>query len=214
MHSGISALASAIIGKTPYYGMHLKENRLPSLCIDLKEKLKDTAEYAALGYYVGKSFGGIPIFKGLKPSIEEIKALGAALAINSVPMFYLSDTAHDVTEIEVGMEEINETYEDLSTTEEAEIICIGCPHSTMKEILEVLKARPKKEVWIFTSRQNKNMVEVKQDNIKVIADTCMVVSPLEDLGISSIGVNSAKAAFYSKNFSKIDVKFDSLENLI
>jgi predicted aconitase len=42
----------------------------------------------------------------------------------------------------------------------------------------------------------------------------MVVSPLEELDVTSIGVTSAKAAFYSSNLSKLGVKFDSIENLI
>jgi len=71
-------------------------------------------------------------------------------------------------------------------------------------------------VWIFTSRQVKELAEryIKNENIKIIADTCMVVAPLEELGIKCIGVNSAKAAFYSTNLSKISVRFDSIENLL
>ncbi len=38
--------------------------------------------------------------------------------------------------------------------------------------------------------------------------------PLEEVGIRSLGTNSAKCAFYSQNLSRLETRFDTLENLI
>jgi|Deesub1362A_J573_1020465.scaffolds.fasta_scaffold00151_61 hypothetical protein len=217
--SGVSALASALIGEAPCYGLHLDENRNPTITIEVDAELKNQSDYAALGYYVGKSFGGIPLFKGIKPGMEEMKALGAALAVGSISMFYVDGITYSGSalgdKINVGIEELRNSYESLTNTEDVDVVCVGCPHYSLKEIQEVLQAKPSRDIWIFTCRQNKVLFEKKLDeNIKIIADTCMVVSPLEDLGISSIGVNSAKAAFYSANLSGLKVRFDSLENML
>jgi hypothetical protein len=217
--SGVSALAGALIGKIPCYGLHLEKKRRPTFHVRVKAKLRDQADYAALGYYVGKNFDGIPLFDGLKPSVEDMKALGAALAVGPISMFHIKgvtpgDADFKGERIEVGEEELEEVYEELNTSEEADVICIGCPHCSIREIREIIKAKPKREVWVFTARQNKALLEGYSKNIKVISDTCMVVSPLEDLGISSIGVNSAKAAFYSINLSGLGVRFDTMEKLV
>ena len=42
----------------------------------------------------------------------------------------------------------------------------------------------------------------------------MVVAPIEELDYEVIGVNSAKAANYVPNMCKLDVVYDTVENLI
>ena len=48
---------------------------------------------------------------------------------------------------------------------------------------------------------------------KIVADTCMVVSPIEKL-FSTTAVNSAKAAHYLPGFCKQKVIFKSMEELL
>ncbi|HDM25532.1 MAG TPA: DUF521 domain-containing protein, partial [Thermoplasmatales archaeon] len=51
---GPSALAAAICGITPNYGLHLDENREPNVLINVEAKLEYQSDYGALGYTVGK----------------------------------------------------------------------------------------------------------------------------------------------------------------
>src|SRR4030042_1553930 len=70
-----SALAAGIIGKTPEYGLHIKENRKGTTLFDVKASLKDEFDYTLLGYYVGKAVGyGIPVLTGIPrpPNTEEL----------------------------------------------------------------------------------------------------------------------------------------------
>ncbi|MEA1944506.1 MAG: aconitase X catalytic domain-containing protein, partial [Euryarchaeota archaeon] len=78
---GPSALAAALLGRTPNYGYHLNENRLPSIAINVEGELCGT-DYGALGYIAGGIVGSrIPIFSLESiPSNDERKALGAAMA--------------------------------------------------------------------------------------------------------------------------------------
>lgn len=222
VESGVSALASAIIGKTPYYGLHVKENRKPTFEVTVEASLEDMSDYAAMGYVIGQEQDGIPLFKGITPTRDDMKLMGAALATGSIPMFHVEGVTPECIKEEklerrkFGQEELKEAHDMLNTTEDPDIICIGCPHCSVNEAMDVIKADPKREVWIFTARQNKPLLErhAKGKNVKIICDTCMVVSPLEDLGIESVGVNSAKAAFYCRNLSGLDVRFDSLRRLI
>ena len=49
---------------------------------------------------------------------------------------------------------------------------------------------------------------------KIISDTCMVVSPIEEMGFKVVGVNSGKAANYLPNLCGCRVVFGSLKELI
>ena len=65
---GPSALAAAIIGKTPCYGLHLDKNRVPQMVIDVHTDTSEweIADFGALGFHAGKLAGNrIPYFRGI-----------------------------------------------------------------------------------------------------------------------------------------------------
>ena len=49
---------------------------------------------------------------------------------------------------------------------------------------------------------------------QIVADTCMVVSPIEDMGYKTTGVNSGKAGNYLPGFCKQNVCFTNLDKLL
>src|SRR5512135_700920 len=51
---GPSALAAALVGKTPCYGYHLDENRRPTHLIVVDARLPDNNDFGALGIVIGK----------------------------------------------------------------------------------------------------------------------------------------------------------------
>lgn len=221
--SAITALASAIAGKTPLYGLHLLENRMPTFKVNVDANLESVHDYSSLGYYVGKHFDGIPLFTGVKPGVEGLKALSAGLATGRVSMFHIDGLTPDKYESPAGSEQTDftstekkEVIDELNTCDDPDIICIGCPHCTKAEIDEVIRMNPSKEVWVYTSRGYKKMFQdrVKNDNIKLVSDTCMVVQPLEEMGIKSLGTNSTKCAYYSRGLSGLDVRFAEIDELL
>lgn len=233
---GPSALAAAICGLTPNYGLHLGENRKPNFLVKVNAELKNSSDFGALGCYVGKIVkNGIPYFQGIKSAdVDQLKALGAAMAASGAVALYhvegitpeakLMDVSGLQT-IEVGEEELKETYEKLNTGKDPDIIILGCPHASLKEISMLankLQGRNlKKPIWICTSRLIKEaakkmgLVEtIEKAGGKVVADTCMVVSPIERMGFKTVGVDSGKAASYLPGFCKQAVVFKSVDELI
>ena len=49
---------------------------------------------------------------------------------------------------------------------------------------------------------------------KLVADTCMVVSPMEEMGYKNTGVNSAKAVKYLPTMCQQKVHFAKLKDLL
>lgn len=233
---GPSALAAAICGLTPNYGLHLDENRKPSYLIEVKAELKSTSDFGALGYHVGKIVRDkVPYFRGIKGAdVDQLKALGAAMAASgAVALYHVEGITPEawmmdpekLEKIEVGEQELREAYERLNTGSDPDIVILGCPHASLKEIatladkLEGKKLR--KPLWICTSRATKEAATrmgltetIEAAGGRVVADTCTVVSPIERMGYRTIGVDSGKAANYLPGFCKQQVVFKSLDELL
>lgn len=238
---GPGALSAAICGRTPNYGYHLDQGRVPNLLVEVETPLVGS-DYGALGYLVGKAVGnGVPYFKLLdkeqiKPQVNQLKALGAALASSgAVALYHMENTTPEYMEatqhtgnlekLTITRNDLNNTREKLSTSQNPDLVCLGCPHASLEEIKEVaLKLDGKKlanQLWVCTSISVKaasdrigytEMIETAGGH--VVCDTCMVVAPIEDMGFKVIGVDSAKAANYVPSMCGLEVVFDDWENLI
>jgi predicted aconitase len=214
---GPSALAAAILGRTPCYGLHLVKNRSPGLLIAVEDAPADADEswFGALGYIAGKIAGNrIPIFTGIRPNKDQLKNLGAAMAATgAVALFHVQEitpearifnyeTAH-LEQFTVTAAEVRDQYGEA----EPEAVAIGCPHCSEEELARIadyLKGcTVKLPLWIFAareviSRSGDAIRAIEQSGGRVYADTCMVVSPaLERYG--TIMVSSGKALSYVPN---------------
>jgi predicted aconitase len=209
---GPSALSAALIGKTPNYGFHLDENRKPVVSIIVEAELHDS-DYGALGYIVGEMVGDkVPLFKlKSKPSKDELKSLGAAMAASgAVALYHVEGVTPEAGKYEALKEKI--TIEESQIKEvyskgEPDLIAFGCPHSSVSELERLERLlngkKVKKEVWICTSRAIKNkhpelIKRIEKSGAKVFCDTCMVVSPASER-FTCMMVNSGKAHKYVPN---------------
>ena len=236
---GPSALAAAITGRTPEYGLHLPENRKGQVNIEIKAE--KPLNFALLGNAVGRKVGGqIPYFTNLKdfdPSEDLLKHLGAAMAASgAVAMFHAGELTLEYREgyspkaskITITEKELEETQRLLNTAngEIPDVIAVGCPHLSFEEIrsiallLESMPAHRKKNLpglWLFTSRGVKERaaeyVEIIEKYGMVIADTCMVVAPLDEL-FTTTATNSGKAAQYLPSFNSQRVVFLDIQTLL
>jgi len=233
---GPSALAAAICGRTPNYGLHLWEKRQPTVKINVDVNLDFSSDFGALGYFVGKQVKNkIPYFTGIKDAnTDQLKALGAAMAASGAVALYHAENLTpeaDLVEkdgletINVSKKELDETYEKLNSGRDPDIVILGCPHASLREIstlADKLKGKHlKKPVWICTSRMMKEAADrmgfteiIEKAGGNIVADTCMVVSPIERMGYKTTGVNSGKAANYLPGFCKQDVVFANIDKLV
>lgn len=233
---GPSALAAAVCGKTPNYGLHLWENRQPNVIIKVESNLEFASDFGALGYYVGKQVKNkIPYFKGIhNADTDQLKALGAAMASSgAVALYHAEQLTPEASLVKkdkletiiVGKNELSDTYEKLNSGRNPDIVILGCPHASLREIsalADKLKGKQlKKPVWICTSRMMKEAADrmgltniIEAAGGQVVADTCMVVSPIEQMGYTTTGVNSGKAANYLPGFCKQKVVFTDINKLI
>lgn len=229
---GPSALAAAIIGKTPEYGLHRVAERKPQVVVTVEGAAEwdETALYGALGYHAGKSIGDrIPLLRGLRPKRDQLKALGAAMAASgAVALFHIEGITpearifgYDLS----GLEAITvEPGEIMSLMQEIPVdaVALGCPHCSSEELRKIAGLLEGRRVtvplFVFAARKvieatPEAVAAIERSGGRVYADTCMVVSPaLEKYGV--IMVNSGKAFAYVPNMCGATVRIGTTEGCI
>jgi len=233
---GPSALAAAICGVTPNYGYHRDENRHPHYIVKVNAPLEFSSDFGALGWFVGKIVKDkIPYFTKIKEAgTDELKALGAAMAASGAVALYHAEgltpearwaKTDGLQIIDFGEKELKETYAKLSPAKDPDLIVIGCPHASLKEIALVASLvegkHLKKPLWVCTSRVMKDAARrmgfaaiIENAGGKIVADTCMVVAPIEEMGFKTTAVNSGKAASYLPGHCKQNVMYGRVQDLI
>lgn len=215
---GPSALAAAITGLTPHYGLHLDENRRGTIRVNVTASVEGY-EYSILGDHLGRLLGtGVPAIHGIDGSEDELKALGAGMATSSdITLFHIqgltpewetTDSPH-LEVVDIDNTDIDEAKAHLLSADDYELIAFGCPQLSERELEEVadlMEAEvPKVPVWVFTSRLVEERAERAIKRIRrmggtVVFDTCPEVTPL-DLIARDVGSPAAKAAVYLPSLS-------------
>jgi predicted aconitase len=233
---GPSALAAAFVGKTPCYGLHLDENRAPNIHVEVNASLKKVSDWGALGYSVGKKAENkIPYITGIKNAeLDELKSFCASVVTyGSKPLFYMQGITpgaenHQPPKEKVTVEDgdIKEAYENINDdVTDIELVCIGCPHCSIKEIAEIAellkgkKTSPSTEFWVATSRSAKQLADargyteiIERAGGKFACDTCMAVAPLKGR-FKSVATTSAKGCYYSRHNNML-TKMGSIKECI
>jgi predicted aconitase len=233
---GPSALAAAFVGKTPRYGLHLDENRAPDIRCHVAAELRKTSDWGALGCCIGKKAENkIPYITGIEDAdLDELKSFCASVVTyGSKPLFYMKGITPGSEKYQLPKEtitierrDLEEAYrsinDDFSTVD---LVCIGCPHCSIKEIAEIaelLKDRrvsPSTEFWVACSRSVKQIADarsyteiIEKAGGKFACDTCMAVAPLKGR-FRSVATTSAKGCYYSRH-NKMLTKMGDLKECI
>jgi predicted aconitase len=235
---GPSALAAAITGRTAAYGLHLDENRLARYLVDVRCPLRSEADLGALGYLIGQKVrNAVPYLTlpSFHPSILPLKTLGAAMAASgAVALYHVAGVTPEARHANMlapdaqrmVIADLSPAYAALNApVEKIDLVSIGCPHASLEEIAEIARAvegkRLQAALWITTARQIKEkaaeagyMATIEAAGGRLVADTCLVVAPIDALGFRTLATNSAKMAFYAPSHSGLQVRFGPLEQCL
>lgn len=229
---GPGALAAAIIGKTPEYGLHLVGARVPQVVVRVEggTLMEDPAHLGALGYHAGRLVGSrIPLFEGIRPGRDHLKALGAAMAASgAVALFHVAGITPEARIFSYdteGLEVIPVEFDEVSACMKkvpVDAVALGCPQCSpgeLSRIADLLEGRTVQiPLFVFTSRDVATrhpgvVAAIEASGARVYADTCMVVSPaMEQFG--TLMVNSGKAFAYVPGMCGAAVRLGTTEECI
>ena len=187
--SGLSALATALTGYAPAWGLHLESNRKPNIRVVVDCALETLSDYSVLGDWIGKNakpewdlpFGPMPYVQGLDDSISfaRKKALTAAAANYGTPMMWVEGHTTPPTEsidsiewqgtLRFTQSDLDERYRELSPQGRVDLVVIGCPQASLEEMrmtaaalrthMEFGESVPDQRLWVFTSQENHALAE-------------------------------------------------------
>ncbi|MDP6856175.1 MAG: aconitase X [Candidatus Thalassarchaeaceae archaeon] len=176
--SGLSALATALTGWAPKWGLHLPENRIPNLIVNVDAIMEDSTDWSVLGDWIGAQrssewkmpWGPMPVIRGLpeNPSFEMMKALTAAAANHGCPMLWIEEEGVDLSKSQSTLifneKSLAERYLELAPKGVVDLVVIGCPQASIGEVrataaavrtqMELGSRIPGQRLWVFTSSYN------------------------------------------------------------
>ncbi|MFC1990989.1 aconitase X [Chloroflexota bacterium] len=176
-----SALAAALTGRIPYWGLHLDENRLGKIQVRVTAKMNEVADYGLLGHWTGGACQeNTPVFTGIPASVtpwSDLKMLSGGMALLTPPAIFhaVGVTPEARTEeqafggkkpldvVEFGEKEKKATIEYLSKakTKDVNWVAVGCPFFSVSEFRELAglmdgkKLNSNVSMWVCTSRPMK-----------------------------------------------------------
>ena len=166
--SGLSALATALTGFAPKWGLHIPSNRMPNILVKVTCELENLSDWSILGDWIGKqvrpdwdlSWGPMPFIQGLpdQVSFASKKALTAAAANYGCPMLWAEGHSADppldkdqdgqwqppdqgwAGVLEFSEADLLQRYADLAPQGQVDLIVIGCPQASIEEIRRTASA--------------------------------------------------------------------------
>ena len=198
--SGLSALATALTGWAPKWGLHLEANRIPNIHVQVECELSYIADWSVLGDWIGKQiqphwklpWGMMPHITGLPDyiSFEQKKALTAAAANYGCPMLWAEGVSPAPPEYQpegslvFTESDLMGRYTDLAPTGQVDLVVIGCPQASVGEVrttaaavrtrMELGLKIPDQRLWVFTSGHNHDLLE-QEGTLAVLEEAGAVI---------------------------------------
>jgi predicted aconitase len=230
---GPSALAAAIVGKTPAYGLHLEENRAATIHVEVKARMRSATDFGALGYVVGtRAQGEVAYLSGIAhASVDDLRSLCASLpTYGGQPIVHLEDLTpvrqkKPKRTIVVRPTDLDEAIRAMSDdVRHVDFVALGCPHASIAEIADIAALlrgkRVKADLWVATARPTKLLADlrgytavIEQAGGRLVCDTCMAVAPLRGR-FRTCATTSAKGCYYARGHNGMKTRLGTLAQCI
>jgi len=228
--SSLSALASAITGKAPDSGLRNTEMRNPKVIVNVRKKLRNELDFAILGYFAGKIDEpsiGIELNENMIIDKTHAKALSASLGLSgSAGLFKIGKFEKWKEKIEFTEKDAEMIKDEISNADKGDVIVFGSPQLGLKELerlVQLMKMRKfRKRCIIFCERGIFNRAKklgiaekLESANAEIYCDSCSCLTPyLSKENFDSVITNSVKAAYYLRNWNKLNVSLKSMEEIV
>lgn len=176
---------TAICGRTPKWGLHIKENRYGTYIFDIQCKSETTMDWDIIGYVIGKKLPphAKPIIAGdfQRPDMVKLKqCFGSMATTSAAEICHIVGITPEAPDLETALggqeaqgiiaitqEDYDEALDFLCAKGEADIqrVVLGCPHYSLEEIKEVAEYLKGKKVadgvsvWIWTDISTQAMAD-------------------------------------------------------
>ncbi|MCG6576006.1 DUF521 domain-containing protein [Pseudomonas sp. AF32] len=237
----------ALCGRAPLAGCHLDARRKAGLIVEVPVLgAVDDSFYPLLGYHIGHLAGrNIPLIRGLEhaaPSLDDLKAFGAAFATTSAaPLFHIAgvtpqalapDTWDPVLPVKnVDIAGLLASWRELNNARDnhVDVVSLGNPHFSLSEFAALAKlcaGRHKHSQVMLAitcgravleqARAGGHLAPLEAFGATLVTDTCwcMLGEPVIPPQATTLMTNSGKFAHYAPGLVGRGVHFASLAECV
>ena len=218
-------LATCLLGKAPYYDMHITENRYGTILVDSSRLIKSDLEWDVYGFAIGEACDvEVPIINGtVIPNTTQYQKFNSAIATGgAVRMYHLPGITPEAPTVEfasggkpvkehivIDEATLRKTYDVLNyrNTDDVDMVYLGCPHLNIVDLMKLsLKLEGKKckiplwvvtAPWLYEPAKELGYVEkLEKAGAFILSGTCLAAIGSVPDGVRSIAVDTAKQAYY------------------
>jgi hypothetical protein len=205
--------------------------------VEARCPVRTLSDFGALGYLVGKEARNrVPYFERLgECSNGDLKALGAAMAASgAVALYHVAGVTPEAGQPDIlaqnhevlVVDDLWPAYAALNAAaREIDLVWFGCPHAGLEEIERIARLLNGRQVtsalWVTTARgtreeaQREGLVDrIESSGGRVLADMCVVVAPMQQLGFRTLATPSAKGATYAPSHAGLLVRYGTVEQCV
>ena len=219
------SFATCFLGKAPYYGMHITENRYGTVLVKTERLIKTDMEWDVFGYAVGEDVQcSVPVLTGTaKPTTTQYQKLNSAIHTGGgVPMYHIPGSTPEAPTVEwalggkkpkretmIGDRELKKAYETLNfhTSDVVDLVYLGCPHLNIVDLMLLARKLEGKKCriplwimtapWLYDVAKNLGYVKIFNDaGATLMAGACLAAMGAVPEGVKNVAVDTAKQATY------------------
>jgi len=218
-------LATCLLGKAPYYDMHVTENRLGTILVETDRMIKSDLEWDVYGFAIGEECDvEVPVVLGTsRPTTTQYQKFNSAIATGgAVRMYHLPGITPEAPTVEfasggkplarqvtIGESTLRKTYDILNfhTSDTVDMVYLGCPHLNIVDLMRLsVQLEGKKckvPLWIMTApwlwepAKSLGYTEVfEKAGAYLMSGSCLAAIGAVPDGVRRIAVDTAKQAYY------------------
>ena len=224
--SALSALASAVTGKTPLSDLRLEESRTPKIAIESDFDFMNELDYGLLGYFTGKEVKDSCVALSSIDKLDTIQAKTLCAAIGtsgSCGMFTFGEKAKE--KITFGKKEAQSVRDEISSADDGDIITLGSPQLGMNELKMLANLNETRKFTrrciIFCSRAIYNSAvkiglagRIEKSGAEFRCDSCTCLTPyITKDKYDAVITNSIKGAYYLSRSNKVKVALKDIKTV-
>ena len=218
------SFASCFLGKAPYYGMHISENRYATVVIKSERPIRSELEWDVFGFAVGElSKLEVPAMVGMEDATtSKIVKINSALNTGgSVPMYHIPGVTPEAQTLELALngkqpketyviseKDLHKAYDTVNyhPVEDVDFVSLGCPHYNLVDLMRAAQLldgkKCKVRTWIMTTpwmydlAKSQGFLKIFDDaGATLLTGTCPASMGMPD-GIKSLAMDSVKQSYY------------------
>lgn len=223
--SSLSALASALTGKSPYSDLRINDK--PNLTIKMKIENPDEMVFGMLGFFAGKIADNSVAISGVsKMDKRSCKSLCGGMGTSGRCGKFLLEEVPSSEKVDFDKKEMQKIHDELNTSDHGDLITLGSPQLGLEEMADLssmLKGKSfRKRCMVFCPRAVQEQArklgytkELERAGCEILSDCCTCLTPLIDKDeVDSVTTNSIKGAYYLKNSNGVGVNLKPLAQII